>query len=63
MCIRDRDEPVPDPFVAVTETGNVPSDVGVPEIRPAVVTDNPSGRPLAPKLKGFPFAAIWKLKG
>ena len=52
-------EPVPVELVAVMVTALVPAVVGVPLIRPAVFTVNPSGSPLAPKLVGFWLATIW----
>jgi hypothetical protein len=52
--------PVPVALVALNVTGEVPAVVGVPEIKPvAVLTDNPAGRPVAPKLVGLLVAVIW----
>jgi hypothetical protein len=52
--------PVPTPLVALSVTVDVlPVPVGVPEITPVVVlTDNPAGSPVAPKLVGVFVAAI-----
>jgi hypothetical protein len=52
--------PVPPPFFAVSVTVEVPDAVGVPEINPLVLlTDNPPGNPVAPKLVGVFVAVIW----
>jgi hypothetical protein len=51
--------PVPVLFVALNVTVEVPAAIGVPEISPLVVfTDNPAGRPVAPKLVGEFVAVI-----
>ena len=51
--------PVPAAFVALSVTGVVPGAVGVPKIKPvAVLTDNPAGKPVAPKLVGLLVAVI-----
>ena len=51
--------PVPPAFVADRLTVNVPAAVGVPEIRPVVVlTLNPAGKLLAPKLVGLLLAVM-----
>jgi hypothetical protein len=51
--------PVPPPFFAVSVTVEVPDAVGVPEINPLVLlTDNPPGNPVAPKLVGVFVAVI-----
>ena len=50
--------PVPPLFVAISVTLDVPAAVGVPEINPVVVlTESPSGNPVAPQLVG-PFVAV-----
>jgi hypothetical protein len=52
--------PVPPEFVADRVTEDVPSDVGVPEMTPVVVsTERPAGRPVALKEVGDPDAVIW----
>ena len=52
-------EPVPPLFVALMTTDEVPDVVGVPEIKPVVLlTDNPAGNPVAPKLVGLLLAVI-----
>ena len=52
--------PVPLALVALNVTVDVPAVVGVPEINPVVVlTDNPPGSPVAPKLVGVFVAVIW----
>ena len=52
--------PVPALLIALSDTVEVPAPVGVPEISPLVVlTDNPAGRPVAPKLVGVLVAVIW----
>ena len=51
--------PVPPLLVAVSVTVDVAAAVGVPEINPEVLlTDNPAGNPVAPKLVGVLLAAI-----
>ena len=51
--------PVPAALVAPIVTGVVPGAVGVPEINPvAVLTANPAGKPVAPKLMGLLAAVI-----
>jgi hypothetical protein len=51
--------PVPDAFVALSDTVVVPAVVGVPLIAPVeALTDNPAGSPLAPKLAGELVAVI-----
>jgi len=51
--------PLPPPLVAVSVTVEVPAAVGVPEINPLVLlTDNPPGNPVAPKLVGVFVAVI-----
>ena len=40
--------PVPPPLVALNATVDVPAAVGVPEIKPAALTDKPEGNPVAP---------------
>ena len=44
--------PVPPLLVALNVTVDVPAAVGVPEIKPAALTDKPAGNPVAPKLVG-----------
>jgi hypothetical protein len=53
--------PVPTLLVALNDTVEVPpAPVGVPEIIPVVVlSDNPAGNPVAPKLVGVLVAVIW----
>ena len=52
-------EPVPAALVALSVTVEIPAEVGVPEINPlAVLTDNPAGKPVAPKLMGLLLAVI-----
>ena len=51
--------PVPPLLVARSVTLDVPSTMGVPEIKPVVVlTERPAGNPVAPKLVGLFVAAI-----
>ena len=51
--------PVPPLFVAISVTLDVPSTMGVPEIKPvAVLTARPAGNPAALKLVGLLVAAI-----
>ena len=51
--------PVPDEFVALNPTLNVPAAVGVPEITPVdVATESPAGSPVALKLVGLLLAVI-----
>jgi hypothetical protein len=51
--------PVPPALVALTVTDEVPAVVGVPEITPVpVLTLNPPGNPVAPKLVGLLLAVI-----
>ena len=51
--------PVPLALVALMDTLEVPVVVGIPEIRPLdVLTDNPTGRPVALKLVGLLLAVI-----
>ena len=50
--------PVPPPLVALNATVEVPAAVGVPEIKPAALTDKPEGNPVAPKLVGELVAVI-----
>jgi hypothetical protein len=51
--------PVPIAFVAFRVTVEIPVALGVPEITPvAVLTDNPAGNPVAPKLVGVLEAVI-----
>jgi hypothetical protein len=52
--------PVPPALLAESVTVLVPAAVGVPEMRPLpVLTTNPAGKPVALKLVGTLFAAIW----
>ena len=51
-------------LLAVMVTGEVPTTVVVPEIKPLeVLTLNPAGNPLALKLVGLFVAVIWYVKG
>jgi hypothetical protein len=52
-------EPVPPAFVAVMVAVAVPAEDGVPLMAPEVeLTDNPLGKPLAPKEDGLFVAVI-----
>jgi hypothetical protein len=58
VIVRAKD-PVPEAFVAVTVTLELPFDAGVPEMIPdPVSTLRPAGNPVAPKLVGLPDAVI-----
>lgn len=54
--------PVPALLVALNVTVEVPAAVGVPEIKPAELTDKPAGNPVAPKLVGELVAVVWYTK-
>ena len=59
MVIVNGPVPVPAALVALTVAELVPAAVGVPEMSPVeVFTDNPAGKPVAPKLVGLLLAVI-----